>query len=787
MAWTDIFLNFLGSPKKAINKLEEALPVAGGRRSVPDGNTGILRNGAQELSPLFQLEYIEQLKHLSVWNRHVSKLVSDVVALANTSYEIELPDDISARVRSKALKELRTFEVLFAEGKGLQDFIKNGLSNLVTTGSLPAEMVIKGNPYPNDISKIAILNAARIRFEYQKETDTFLPYQYVNNNFSGRGSFSIPLNTETFIYATVRQIEENPYGIPELLSSLDDLELDADMIKDFKSILRNAGLMGFLTVFVQPPARRHGETEEQYFKRTQNYLNEYVVPDSERGLRSGIMAGYKGATDIEFKANNANYSGADKAFEMVNKRLYNGMKSHGLFFGETGAITETFARVILQIMMSMVGDYQYAIAGVMQKVFLTLLKMKGFDLPYLKVKFESAMIGDELREAQTEQVKIANVAQKLNLQIISLEQAAQELGYDKPTDTPFAMPNTSNSATNLPQPQGNRTDPSGGQLSKKKHESILIHGQGCGCGTCSGKVAFEEDTEFGDAFLDKKTKAYKKAVGKVFGEYIGKIEKSLKRAAKSKERTESEMVELALSFATVYLLEFEDSLFGIDDYVNQVYRHFRADKKIFPKQVANARLFDAYVPPNAVLDFLDLRLIDYLSESDRLYLGKYASGKMREDLERFIKERYAANDGRIGDSKTLDEFMEEFKEHLEGKSKSVIRRIIDTTMNNARSYAHVKYMHQAGVLRFRRVEVGDSRTCAHCNAINGKEFEVAREISKAEKFVASSAEDIGEYAPFATTIPINDFEGMTSEQIQEKGVGCNSLHPHCRGRNVAVL
>jgi hypothetical protein len=769
MAWYDFF-------KKKNTSKNEALPVASsGRLSMPDGAMGVLRNGGKELMPLFQVKQIEELKALSVWNRHVSKLVNDIAALANTNYHIELPDGLSPRIRNKIMTTIRDFEVNYQDGKGLQSFVKNALSNLAVAGSLPAEVVVQGNPYPNNIYKVAILNAANIRFQYNPSTNSFLPYQYVNYNWQRLGE-TIALNPKTFIYITLREIEESPYGIPELLSSLEDLALDAEMIGDFKKIIRNSGLMGFLTVFVQAPNRKAGESEEAYFQRTLNYLQSNVVPDAERGLRSGVMAGFKGATDIEFKANNANYTGADKAFEIVNKRLYNGMKSHGLFFGETGAITETFAKVILQVMMSMVGDYQYAVASALQKVFLILLELKGYDLPYIKVSFESAMLSDELKDAETEQIRIANVEKKLLMGIISLDQAAQELGYDKPTSMPYNVATIGNT---------NRKKQS--LASRLSYEDCLINGFNCNCGSV---MLANDFTLFDNDFLNEKVKAYSQDVGKVFTRYFERIANGIKvKFNRTKEIEEGELLQEALVQSVLHLNDFERELEGVDDYVNQVYRRFREDKSIFPKSTSNKKIYkdEGFVPPEAILDLLDLRLIEYMTEADRLYLGKYVIGQMRTELDRFIKEWYVANDGRIGDSGTFERFINEFGKYLEGKAAWVIRRIIDTTMNNARSYAHVKYMNQAGVLRFRRVEVGDSLTCAHCQAVNGMEFEVAKEIRKAQDFVEANVENIEQYAPFATKIPISNFEKMTAEEMQAEGVGCNALHPHCRGRNVAVL
>lgn len=837
MGFIDTLLSFFGFKKQTTTQVGQVekqsfaegtgTPVASGngRSSVVDGVNGILVNGKQELKPLFQLQDLDLIKWHSIYNRHISKAVSDIVSLANTEYLVEFPDGISQRLIGKMTKEIKAFERAYNNGTGFRDFVKSSFETLVYSGALPAEIVIGGNPYPNTIRKVAILNPARIRFAYDQATDDFLPYQQVKNFSFSDGKNLVELNKETFIYAAIKKLEENPYAISQFISSLEDLAFDAEMVKGFQQVIKNAGVMGFLSIFTDKPPLKQGETQDQYFNRCVDFLRANIVPDAEKGFGSGVMAGYKGSTDIEFKANNASYTGAEKAFEITNKRLYNAMKSHGLFFGETGAITETFARVILQVMMSLVGDYQYTIAGVMAKIFKKLLALKGLQVEYLTVRFESAMIGDTLKDAQADAQKLANIEKKLLLGIIDINQAAQEAGYDEPTDTPYTLPNPQG-GSNLNQPVSNpTTDPSSQQaLEKKKHfshslkteyESVLFHGANCSCKDCKKPTIQEKrivqsfrkenkglqnlqlldfaSTDLGDDYLSSKADKYFESIEKIFNAFAKKVGKDIKAELKGKaEISESELVEKAIAkMFSNFESEFTENIPDkVSKYVGDAYNYYRKDKSIFPKKTTkqNQRTFDDFTPPDAILDFLDLRLIEYLKGSDEFYLGKFINDPaLRKRMSEWIKDWYVANDGEIGSSETLNEFVKEFEEELKGVSKPMIRRIIDTTMTNSRSYAHIKYMNQAGVAKFRRVEVGDRLTCAHCNAINGREFEVAKEIKKADKFTNQNPEDIGDYAPFGTSIKIEDFEKLSETELQDAGIGCNALHPHCRGRNVAVI
>ena len=168
-------------------------------------------------------------------------------------------------------------------------------------------------------------------------------------------------------------------------------------------------------------------------------------------------------------------------------------------------------------------------------------------------------------------------------------------------------------------------------------------------------------------------------------------------------------------------------------------------------------------------------------------MGRFITNET--SIQRFtqaILDFYVANDGEIGNSQTLSEFSELMQEEMNLQDYQ-IRRIIDTTMTNARNYANINYLRQAEVDKFRRVEIGDRLTCAHCQAMDGEIFETTRELSKVERFINADFEQIGNVAPFATSVDIDSFRNLSASEKQDMGFGAQALHPHCRGRIVAVL
>jgi hypothetical protein len=749
------------------------LPIKTGRSSVPNISNKFFAGLTDYiLQPDFEPQTFELLKALSIYNRHIANAMTNVVALANTDYTVELPDELPKN-QSKQIKKLfADFDTNYNDKIGIRSFIKTGFETLFYAGVLPCEMVIVGKPYPNTIEKFAILNPTYVKFIYDKETQSFKAVQQVNGFFSQQtGNYTI-LNPLTFTYAIHRQVEENPYPVPLLLSTLEDLGIQRDMLKNFIAIIKKVGLMGFLQVMIEAPMQTKNENEQQFQARCANYINA-AVKEAEVGFSSGIVVGFKGHHDFDFAANNANIQGVEKAFELVNKMLFNGLRTAGAFMGETNATTETFATVLLKIFSAQVVDYQYIMASVLEKAYLTIAQMNGYNLAFAKVKFKPASVTDRLKEAQAEQTELSNIEKKMMLGIIGLQQAAEEAGYEKPTGVTTSPPSAK--AANSANPNLSCTS--------------AYHDVNCRC----GNVEFVQNnfqTDYGDSYLDKEGNNYYNKISKKFEAAAQKISQSSRQAINNlgNDISQTRFVNTVLLIIyTDWETEFTNLIADeVTNKINKVYDKYRGDKKIFKSATTkanNKRTFaDDLKIPDPINDFLDIRLIDYLITSDNLYLGKFMTDpRLVKKFSEWLKDWYVANEGEIGKSKTLDEFYNAFESQLL-LEKYKIRRIIDTTMVNARNFANIKYLHQASVKTFRRSEVIDRLTCAHCKKIHGMEFTVQKEITKMEKFVGKNPEQIADESPFAVNIDIDDFDKLSAADIQAKGIGSQALHPHCRGR-----
>jgi len=751
-------------------------PINGGSRSSSvSTNSFGYGDKEREIYPEFSLEWIKVLRNYSVFDRNVSRAINNTVSLAQTKYEIELPDNLSKRDRKKVMETIRIFE---KEAK-LDSFIRNAIRTVTYAGGIAVDSILSGKPFIDSVKNLAILDITSIRFNYNPITNEYVPKQINAGLLNGNNE--IILRKETFFYECVNNLEENPYPVPTLLAALEDIITQKDMLDNFKIIVKKLGMMGFLEVMVTAPVQNKGEDDNSYYTRCSDYLNQQSK-EIDESLSTGYVMGFEGASTFKMNATNVNFGGAEKAFEIINRLLNNGLQTDGVFMNQNNNTSETFARVLLQVLIGNIDSIQKTVASVLGSAMLLHLKLQGFQkIDWLNVVFEKPLIGDELKDAQAESIKIANTRAKEDAGYITNDMAAQELGYEQASGIKKEMPANTPKVEVSPD---NNTNP------EKDTKVGLVN-------EIKKKANFEEEeTDFKDEYLTKNSDNYTKAIEKKYKSASKKLVNLVIDTIKGIENlTENDLV-------TIFFLVMEQNwniLFteniqtDIETYTQKVYNKYRKDKSIFPKEeetkTENSKAIKASFvsPPEVIIDALDTRLIQYLAEVDSFYLGKFVlTGGSGTRFTNMIRDFYVAIDGDIGNSNVLDDFAKLLNEEM-NLERYKIRRIIDTTMTNARNFANIKYINQAGIARFRRVEVGDRLTCAYCQAMDGDIYEVATEIRKAETFVSSNPDDIVDISPFATTFNLESFIDMSAAERQANGIGGQAAHPHCRGRIVADI
>ena len=88
-------------------------------------------------------------------------------------------------------------------------------------------------------------------------------------------------------------------------------------------------------------------------------------------------------------------------------------------------------------MLSELKNIQNIVKTFLEYGYAMELRMAGFEFDYLTVVFNRSTLQDDLKYQQAEEIKVKNTIDKMVAGMINQDQAADELGYEKPA---FAKP-----------------------------------------------------------------------------------------------------------------------------------------------------------------------------------------------------------------------------------------------------------------------------------------------------------------------------------------------------------
>lgn len=794
-----------------------AQPITTGRSSVPNHvNTFAPKGRLAEIPPDFAIEFLATLENLAAFNSDISYALDNIVQLANTPHEVFFSDQVNDEEAKKMRLFLKENEGGWYQfSGGIHSLKADLLTQVIINGALSAEIIPgskSGNGLPDHVKQVVRIAPKYIRFVYDPEKDIFLPYQQprngvgLNGNFIGANSnfFGlIELNTRQYHYIAWRRFFESPYAVPPFITAIEDLIIKKDMKVNLKNVMKKLGMLGFLTALVNPPARNTGEKDEAYFNRLNDNLIKNVAPQMEKSLGKGFVAGYLKQVEFKLEGNNMNVQGAAQLMQLVDQMIFAGVKQDPNMNGQNFSTTETFGRVILAKTISQAKDYQSIVDEFISHVYLMALRLEGFSPGYVEVKSEAPMVGDKFKEEQTNKLRIENVILKRNENIIDQQIAANELFYDEPAGEAPVTPVPGDGNGNTSHEEDDPKDPSNEEQSEeikvletrlKKHvDEFLYEYPGC------GEAAHNHDRL--NTVMDFQNEAVNQFSRGYFNQIKRLYDKTAKTAASViafKLRGLSELVSLEAVQETVYvfmLLTFANEYLPFlapisEDNIILMYNQFRRDKEPFgvpSSGLSNAQSFAVDIP-DAVISLDDFRTMEYLAQSDPLYLGKFITDEdTKRRVFRAIEREYIQNGLPIGNNpKLVNRFKNMFEELMELEAYK-IRRIIDTTVVKARNFAAISYMDQAFIETYEVVEIIDNLTCPYCIHMNGNKFSVKSAVQKIQSEVSAGPAMVKETNPFATEIKPDVFTKMSNEELASAGFLMPTFHPHCRGRTIAVF
>lgn len=827
MALTDNFgkyFSFLGigrgNKDKDLKKFAEdkpkkrAIPPTTGRSSVPQFNTFGPSMKLTEVMPDFAVEWFTTLENLAAYNHDVGYALDNIVQLANTDHEIVFRDDISDELKKQLLSEIWEAEDdWYNFSEGMRSFKSDIIAQGVINGAISIEII--PDIINKDIYQIVRIPPKYIRFVYDRTTDRYHPYQAINIPHLANKTFNglVKLNTITYKYVAWRRLFEGPYPTPPFLAAIEGLFIQRDMIKSFAQIMKKLGMLGFLSAKVEPPEQQAGEEETAYWARCVTYLEDVVYPQLNKNLSNGVVAGFKDSHEFELQGNRMNVNGADGLMKIVELIVFAGLKQDPNMLGRNYSTTETFGRVILAKMLNQVKDWQKMSDTIFKEIYQMFLLVKGYDPELITdVKSDPPMVIDRGKEEEAESKKISNVKEKRNMGIINQQDAANELGYDEPAEEewqsmyPGLDPNSDKSdpKSGKSDTQTPENEPKSDEERKRliRHYEKVLHKElpeyEYETHECHGVDTFDfvSPSDFGE----RKINGF---VNKYFAESVSNYRRGLTKVSKMitklfKNYDESTPLDRINDDVYLTILRNWDEQFIqkqttiSQNNLDKIYSHFRQDRSIFGNKTSFSKQTGQFAEgdpiPEAVFDLLDFRTIDYLSESDALYLGKFITDEStKKKIKAYLEEKYISGDLPLGaEPKILNKFQDEFEKLLNLETWK-IRRVIDTSVNNARNDGNVLYMKQAQIEKYEIIEIVDNLTCDWCAHMDGMEFAIKNAVSKIQNKVDVGPDNVSRISPFATSIPIEDFQELDAAEIEGKNITTPSYHPSCRGRVVAVI
>src|SRR3989338_6260748 len=427
-----------------------SLPV--GRVSVDNVTFGeLMREFMSEMSSvgkIFPLEYLEAMQNISLVNPDVAQMIDNLVQLGNTGHKVMIETG-SDRVRKDITDELNQFGMtVFSRFGGIDGFVNSALAKIARGGAVSVEWV--GNDSMSGIDQFVFVPLKDIRFFYSTTDSNYLPYQKTSELSAGKNGY-IPLNVATYQYCAMQLLDNSPYAVPPILSAMESIIIQRDIIKNLRFVSKKMRLLGFVNFLIKAPKQIAGEKTDEYINRCQQFLDDQA-DRLKHNYRDGIAVGFMDSFTVEHHSITGDASGAKELFEMNEQQVFSGLKADPALHGRTYSTTETYAGVVYEKMLSIIGDYQRTVKAVFEYGYKLHLALKGFEYDCLWIEFEPSKSLSSERDEGTYATKLANLKTLYDQGIIDQNQFAQEAGYDQPVE---AGPRTILSSTVTP--EGNRT------------------------------------------------------------------------------------------------------------------------------------------------------------------------------------------------------------------------------------------------------------------------------------------------------------------------------------------
>ncbi len=393
-------------------------------------NLSSILNKYQTVNPIVDFAMLAVLKKFYIFNPDVSQFVTNIQNLANNGHTLSVDAKTDSQAEAALTRLNESAYRIYQNGAGVDGLINAYLAQIAWSGALSSEDIV--NFAGRRVEQVVMVPVESIRFKYDEESLTYLPYQRTTNfrrqNLENLNL--IRLNSETYSYSALQTIENNPYAKPPATAAVEAIcQGQEPMMKNIQYIAQKFGLLGLVTASVLPPPKKNGtETDAEYQRRAKNYLS-LVAKSLEGQFSKGLLVSFR-----DQKIEHTNIAGGAKDVYDLNRiseeQVMSGLAMQPAFFGRTDSTTETYADVVYNLLLAQVHNIQRLVKRRQEQTYRLDLRLGGLEVDGVSLKFNRSFSRNQLQEVQADQMKWQTVFEKVKAGAISPDEGAQELGYE---------------------------------------------------------------------------------------------------------------------------------------------------------------------------------------------------------------------------------------------------------------------------------------------------------------------------------------------------------------------
>ncbi|QQS33504.1 MAG: hypothetical protein IPM50_02665 [Acidobacteriota bacterium] len=408
-----------------------AIDLPGGGRSSEEFAGQISGYNAMfgSVSPVIDFEMLAVLKNFWIHNPDFSQYVGNIVNLGNPGHQIIVEAANDARAEAALQRINETAARIYPNACGVDGLVNQYLTSIAWSGAISSEDVV--DLAGRRVKKVVIVPVEQIRFKYDRESDEYFPYQRSMSLGGRRGELGmIPLHRETYRYFALSTIENSPYAKPPATAVVDPiLKMQRPIMDNIAEIAAKFGLLGLTVASVVPPPRTRGtESDGDYRIRAAKYLK--AVKESLTGnVEKGLLVAARDQK-IEHTPVSGDAAGVYDLNRISEEQAFSAMHAMPGFHGRTDSTTETFAYVVYNLLVAQVANIQRLVKRRIERTYQLDLALAGVEVDAIRLRFNNPYSLNPKGDAETEQVKVKTVLEKVRAGMITPDQGAQELGYD---------------------------------------------------------------------------------------------------------------------------------------------------------------------------------------------------------------------------------------------------------------------------------------------------------------------------------------------------------------------